>query len=240
MLPENLIRHDLNVHSVGTHKVNSVKAQLLAICNGASVIARKISLGGQEASGATSTLMDQLGECNLLIDATANSQAFNLLSAIAVSKSIPLIWSEVYAGGIGGFVARVRPEFEPAPLIARLQYHAWCSEQGVPWSGNDVSYETAHDGSALLIADDGDISVISSHVARFAIDLLIQKETSFPYSAYVIGLKREWIFSQPYDVRPFNFVREKAWSDKADEERSKESLDYLVNLLENTNTCELK
>ena len=52
-------------------------------------------------------------------------------------------------------------------------------------------------------ADDADVTVISAHLARMALDALRPPEQSdYPFSAYVIGLRREWIFQQPFEVYP--------------------------------------
>ena len=42
-----------------------------------------------------------------------------------------MIWAEAYAGGVGGFVARLRHGIEPPPHAARRQYFGWCRSQGV-------------------------------------------------------------------------------------------------------------
>jgi hypothetical protein len=55
-----------------------------------------------------------------------------------------------------------------------------------------------------MIADDADVSVISAHLARMALDTLRPvAETDYPCSAYVIGLRKEWIFENgPFDTFP--------------------------------------
>jgi hypothetical protein len=49
-----------------------------------------------------------------------------------------------------------------------------------------------------MIADDADVSVISAHLARMSLDTLRPfEESDYPYSAYLIGLRKEWIFQAP-------------------------------------------
>jgi sulfur-carrier protein adenylyltransferase/sulfurtransferase len=111
--PGNLVRHDLDVASLGAHKAEALAARLKAITAGITVSARRVLLGGQESSGSTASVLDELATCDLLIDATADPQAFNFVASVARSRLCPIVWAEVYAGGIGGFTARLRPGIEP-------------------------------------------------------------------------------------------------------------------------------
>jgi hypothetical protein len=144
-----------------------------------------------------------------------------------------MIWAEVYAGGIGGFVARLRPGFEPPPHSARRQYWAWCRAQGVPWRGEDHDYGVRGIAAETLIADDSDVSVIAAHAARMAIDLLVRPDkTTFPHSAYVIGLATQWIFSEPFDTHPIDFLPDGEWTSQFSPERTEEAVSFMSSLLE--------
>src|SRR3546814_14491424 len=58
-------------------------------------------------------------------------------------------------------------------------------------------------GETPYIAYDGEISVIAAHLSRLALDTLLERTPSrFPYSAYVIGLHEQWLFTQPFDTAP--------------------------------------
>ena len=46
-----------------------------------------------------------------------------------------MVWLEVFAGGIGGFVARHLPDVDVKPQIMRNAYNAWGRSQAVPWTG---------------------------------------------------------------------------------------------------------
>ena len=115
-------RHELDVGGLGAHKTDALKARLEAIVEWHCPV------------------LDELGTCDRLIDATADPQAFNFVASVASNARRPMMWAETYAGGIGGFVARVRPDKEPPPHAARRQYLAWCRKQGVPWQGDDREY----------------------------------------------------------------------------------------------------
>ncbi len=124
----------------------------------------------------------------------------------------PMIWAEVFGGGIGGLVARARPDVDPPPTEARRQIAVWCDGRATPWefrSGNE--YEAVGNDEAPFVADDADISVIAAHATRFALDILQGGETVFPQSAYAIGLKKAWIFRAPFDTWPIDLEPIGAW-----------------------------
>jgi hypothetical protein len=129
---------------------------------------------------------------------------FNYLcAAVAIGKT-PLVWAEVFGGGVGGLVARHRHDFEPDPASMRRTIENWCADQGKPVSRAANDYETRSSGPPL-IADDADITVIAAHAARLSIDTLIPRSPSmFPNSVYLIGLAQGWIFDQPFDTRPID------------------------------------
>jgi molybdopterin/thiamine biosynthesis adenylyltransferase len=230
--PGNLQRHELDGRSLGVHKADGLEARLRAVAPGVKVSARRVALGGQESSGSTASVLDQLGACDLVIDATADPQAFNFVASVARNALVPMIWAEVYAGGIGGFVARLRPEIEPPPHAARRQYIAWCRAQGVPWHGDDQDYGGHDAENRPLVAGDADVGVIAAHVSRMAVDALVRPEASaFPHPAYAIGLSAAWRFAAPFDTWPVDFVPEGRWA-TATSARTEEAIDFMTSLFE--------
>ena len=158
--------------------------------------------------------MAAIETCDLIVDATANPGVFNLCSAIARRAEKPMCWAQVFGGGAGGIVVRLRPRVDPTPPTARQRIEAWYAEQGVDWpdDGSVKPYADTGDGGVPLIADDADVTVIASHLSRFAIDLLARPDaTIFPYPAYVIGLSDRWLFTAPFDVRPIDLGESDAW-----------------------------
>lgn len=231
--PGNLVRHELDARVLGAHKVDSLKERLRAVVPEVNVKVWRVRLGGQESSATTSSVLNDLASCDLVIEATADPQGFNFAAAAARSGTKPMLWAEVYAGGIGGFVGRVRPEFEPPPHTARRQYLAWCREQGVPSIGDGRDYDSQTVEGSPLIADDADVSVIAGHASRLALDTLMQPEDSaFPHPAYVIGLAPAWIFSEPFDVRPVDFTNEGAWQAESTQESGSKALERIVAILD--------
>ena len=230
--PGNLVRNELGAESLGAHKVDALEERLRAVAPNVSVDGCRIYLGGQESSGNTATVLDGLARCDLLIDATADPQAFNFVGSVARRARCPMIWAEVYAGGIGGFIGRLRPDVEPPPHAARRQYLAWCRGQGVAWHGQGDEYDAVREEGPPVIADDADVGVIAAHTARMAIDVLVGGTSNFPHPAYVIGLAKDWVFDEPFDTRPIDLSAEGQWQSPVSEEKAGAALEYLVALLD--------
>lgn len=210
----NLVRNELDWRSVGVHKSPALGARLKEINADCSVNARTTLLGGQESGGAVSSTMSAIEECDLIIDATADATVFNLCSAIARRAKKPMCWAQVFGGGAGGIVVRLRPGIDPTPLAARQRIEGWYAAQGVEWpdDGSSQPYAEMSGAGTPLIADDADVTVIASHLSRFVIDLLARPDaTIFPYSAYLIGLRDKWLFTAPFDVRPIDLGESDVW-----------------------------
>lgn len=204
---ENLVRHDLDWLSVGFHKADAIAGRIALVSPSATCEVRRVQLAGQEASGSVDSVLKSLGNCDLIIDASANPAVFNLLSQIAGQERKAMIWVEVFAGGIGGMVARHRPGREPDPQTMRQQILTWCGEHEAPWPTAVGDYAAAPGAGAGApeIADDGDVSFVASTTARIATDTLLRREpTKFPYAVYMLGLSRGWIFEGPFDTYPID------------------------------------
>lgn len=229
LLPGNLVRNELDWREVGLNKPDALAARLRDINPSVKTIPRKLLLGGQESSASTDSALQRIGQCDLIIDATADAQIFNLCGAVACAERKPMIWAEVFAGGIGGMIARARPDLDPPPHVARRQIGRWCEENGIPWTvENSGRYSLQIDAEKPpLIADDADVAVVAAHVGRMAIDLLKGGATIFPNSAYAIGMAREWIFAAPFDTWPIDLVMDGQWGPDA-EENASEQLGALV------------
>lgn len=232
LIPGNLTRHELDAGSIGAHKVDGLEMRLCALAPDVNISGRSVILGGQESSAVTASVLDELATCDLLIDATAEPQAFNFVASVARRALLPMIWAEIYAGGIGGFVARLRPDFESDPHTARRQYHSWCRSQGMPWQGKDERYGSSRDKLPPVFADDADVTVIAAHASRMAVDVLIRpNESAFPNPGYVIGLSADWIFREPFDTIPIKFPPEGAWRSEINALQASETIEILKPLL---------
>lgn len=202
-LPENICRHALDFRDVGSHKVNSVKNALLRLGHGFSVRTYHANITEQESTSYLAEILDRLGSCDLLIDATASPKVFNLLSHVSTYCSKPMVWSEVFAGGIGGLIGRSRPGIDPDPQTMRLAFLGYVDEQPGNVPDGAVNEYTAQFNNEVLSASDADVTAIASHTTRLILDTLADATCSqFPQSMYLVGLKSEWPFRAPFHTIP--------------------------------------
>jgi molybdopterin/thiamine biosynthesis adenylyltransferase len=231
LLPENLVRNELDWRDVARHKVDALADKLQYVRATVACQRYRRSLGGQESSTSIETLIEVLTTCDLLIDATADSGAFNYLSSIARLARKTMVWGEVFAGGFGGFIARSRPTIDPDPASMRQSVLHWSNEQGRVIGRAPGRYEGDEENPA--IADDAEVAIIASHMALLAMDTLLSREpSSYPYAVYMIGLRAGWIFDQAFEVRPIDVgpPLSETHVDFSDEDKRKE-IERLVELI---------
>lgn len=212
---DNLVRNELDEMDVGHHKANSLKHRLLRIMPNAHVDAIAMSLTSQSTVQSIAKLGEIVSSCDLVIDTTADSGVFRMAAAVCTQKSKPLIWGRVYAGGLGGLVARSIPHEDPPPMTAASQLQAWCDVKGkTPPEGRQHKYGVqGDDQDEPLFASDGDVGVIANRLARHAIDALSTAEMRVhPEPAYYIGLRRGWIFDHPFDTHPVVYGPHNGWA----------------------------
>jgi len=199
---ENLVRNELDWRDVGHHKVSALSHRIQRVRADAVVSTFQRQLGGQESATSAAAMLLRLADCNLIVDATANAVVGNILSGFMKDTHVPVVWAEVYGGGIGGLVARCRPGVEPSLPLMRRAIENWFAEKGVPTETTSGDYMAELDG-VPLIADDSDVTVIAAHATRMAIDLLSRPSCShYPDSIYVVGMAPCALFSQPFEVHP--------------------------------------
>jgi molybdopterin/thiamine biosynthesis adenylyltransferase len=230
----NITRNELAAPAIGIHKVDALLARLTEIAGTIDITVRRVALGGQESAVSTDSVMSALRDCDVIVDATADAHCFNFCAAVAKASLKPLIWGEVFAGGIGGLVARVRSGQEPEPQIARNQINAWFDARGipVPITGSAAPYAAANGGGTPLVADDAEVSIIAGHLARLVTDVLLSpQESAFPVPAYAIGLRTAWIFSQPFETWPIQLVGSEPWKAEQNSASATESIQLLRELL---------
>jgi molybdopterin/thiamine biosynthesis adenylyltransferase/ubiquitin-protein ligase len=227
----NLVRNELDAGAIGLHKVDALTARLKEIAGSVNINCRRVALGQQESAGTTESVMEDLSKTDLVIDATADPRAFNLVGAVSRRKNRPMVWCQVFAGGIGGIVARLRPGLDPVPSSARDQIQTWCESHGIPWQdGGDRDYSGRSEDGTPLVADDADVSVIAAHAARMALDTLGRQQSIFPASAYAIGLLGKWIFAAPFDTWPIDLRLDGTWGAVQGRASGEEILGFLKEL----------
>ena len=202
-LSGNVVRNDLTWQNVGQHKVDAVAEKIEMLSPGSNCDRHKVKLTGQENAAYINTVISKIGECDLVIDATADPASFNLLAGVAKREEIPLIWGEVFAGGIGGLIARSRPSKDPEPQEVRKSINQYSNDNPFEDAYSTDNYGLQDAAGETVIASDSDVSTIAGYLTSFAIDTTLNPEPSlYPYSIYFVGLKRGWIFEEPFATQP--------------------------------------
>lgn len=197
-LPENVVRNGLDLHNVCELKVHAVAQRLTKIAPTVKVDFSTVHLLGQESNAAVASAVRRIGQCDAIIDATANSRVFTLLAQLAIGQEKPLIWMEVFGGNLGGMIARSRPGKDASPFVVRDTYSAYTHEHPFDEKAVFENYDAISDDGHVIIASDAQVSVVAGYVVQFALDILLEREPSlFPYSLYLIGMERRWVFDAP-------------------------------------------
>lgn len=235
LLPENLQRHALDWQGVVQHKVDAMQAAISLVAPEVQTEVSRLNLTGQESNASISGALNRLADCDILIDATSNPRVFNLLASVARSARRPMVWMEVFGGGIGGLIARSRPGIDPTPHDMRGAYLQYCTEHPAPHleivPGN---YAVETEDGEVLVASDADVTIIAHHAVRFVPDCLDTPERSrFPYSMYLIGLAKGWTFEAPFDTIPISMASYaiEGWDNGNKQELDLEGVQFLCELL---------
>lgn len=204
LTPENMVRHDLDWRSVSAHKVDALSERLQLIRPRMVVKVRRQRLGGQESSSSLDGVLTAISQCDLIVDATGSADGFNYCGNVARAHKKPMAWGSVFAGGYGGLIARSRPGLDPAPLDARASIERWCANPDFPAAPKAATnYGGVREDGVAMVADDADVGVIAAQLARLALDTLTNSAVSdFEQSAYMIGMRKEWIFQAAFDTWP--------------------------------------
>jgi hypothetical protein len=138
--------------------------------------------------------------------AVKSRQAKNSLNSLPIHH-LPTSPSALAGQQCGGLIARARPDIDPHPAAIRVAilHHL----ETLPPAPHQRAENYNIAGTEPVIAYDGEVSQIAATLTRFALDLALGTNPSaFPYSAYLIGLRKEWIFSQPFDTYPIAITGE--------------------------------
>lgn len=230
IVPGNMVRHELSWAYTGMHKARAVRDALSLIAAGMQVDTSITRLAGQESAVTVAATLKDLSNCDLLIDATANPEVFLLLAALVKRHGKSLCWGEIFAGGYGGMIARARPGRDPNPLAIRDSYHAYLATLPDAPFKNATDYDGTEEQP--LVAYDSDVGFIATALTRLAIDTALSRDPSeFPYSVYLLGMRREWIFEAPFDTRPIS-VQGQGWESEENAESGEDRIAVVKALLD--------
>lgn len=236
--PANLVRHDGDWYGVGQHKVDAIADRLALVNSSVEVNRRKHRLQGQESSTAAASALSALGSADLIIDATANPGVFSLCAHVARHSKTPLLWLEIYAGGIGGLIARARPDNEVEPFTLRAAINSAANEiaeqRGVEPPEGAINYGAVDLEERIVIASDADVTTLAGQATQLALDTLLDRTPShFLHSAYLVGFAKSWIFDQAFHTIPIDCSAPADWSTvvKTDEATRDDAAAFIIKLL---------
>ena len=204
LLPENLVRHQLTWPAVGFAKVKAVADAIQKVAPRAKVITRQQRLAGQENSEVVASTFDKIRSADLVVDATANPQVWVVVAAVTHRAKKPLLWGELFAGGIGAHMARSVPGLDAPPHAIRAGIYQYLKELPAAPYMRAVGYDAVEDETPV-IATDADVGMLAASMTQYALDVLTQGiDPAYPYPAYLVGYKKSWIFEAPFDTRPIS------------------------------------
>ncbi|TVO69696.1 MAG: ThiF family adenylyltransferase [Sedimenticola selenatireducens] len=237
--PDNLVRNDSDWRHVGQHKVDAVADRLALVNSKIEVYRHRVRLAGQESATTAASATAAMGNASVIIDATANADAFNLCAHIARQSRRPLVWLEIYAGGIGGLIARARPDRDPEPFTLRQAINdaagRIAKEKNAISPETGANYAIERSNQSPIIATDAEVSTIAHLACQLVADTLLEREPSrFPNPAYLVGLQRQWIFDQPLQVFPIDSHDIGSWTSDSPMDSSTHAagLDFVKQLFE--------
>lgn len=237
---ENLVRHELTWAEVGLHKVEAIQNALNLTMPNIEVQTFSHRIAGQESPINSAKVLQSLSQCDLLIDATANPEVFLHIAAIANAYKIPMCWGEVFAGGYGGFIARARPDIDPNPTSIRDGFYEFLSKQEPAPFQQELGYDI--ESETPSIAYDSNVGMIATSLTNLIIDTALQKNPSeYPVPIYLIGMKKMWIFTQPFHIWPIE-VSGQGWDNEVPptKEASTEAIKLLLEKLSEKRSAEIK
>jgi molybdopterin/thiamine biosynthesis adenylyltransferase len=231
-LPENVVRNGLDLHNTCELKVHAVAQRLTKISPSVKVDYSTVHLVGQESNAAVASAVRRIGQCDVIIDATANPRVFTLLAHLAIAKEKPLVWMEVFGGNLGGMIARSRPSKDASPFIVRDTYAAYTRDHPFDERVESENYDAVSDGQ-VVIASDAQVSVVAGYAVQFALDSLLEREPSrFPYCLYLIGMERRWVFEVPMHTIAIETPPPSAKADEVgDPDENAKTIAFLAGLL---------
>ena len=174
LLPENICRNELSWAGVGIHKAEAVREALSLVAPDLEIGVRIHRVAGQESAIAAAAALKDLAACDLLVDGTANAEVFLRLAAVARMAKRPLCWGEVFAGGLGGLIARARPGIDPNPVAVRNSILNYLETQPPAPYRQAGGYDI--EGQVAVIATDSDVTLIAAVAIAICFGHVVARE----------------------------------------------------------------
>lgn len=188
----NICRHEADFADVGALKVDVVKDLVMNACDTeAEVVTYSVNLATAANPDVHARVLEVLGKADLIIDATANPEVFCLLAMIASDNRKPLVWGEVFGGGLGGLLASAHPDDGPCPRCVRAGFLAAAAEwPTAPAANGTLPYAGGEENP--VIATDADVALVAAALTNRVLDVATARER--PPAVTLLGIRRGWIF----------------------------------------------
>jgi molybdopterin/thiamine biosynthesis adenylyltransferase/ubiquitin-protein ligase len=194
----NIVRHEATLADVSAHKVDMVADLIHNICPIEPTIKREFTrIGGQENPARYNLVIKNFMSSDVIIDCTASSDVFQILSALCTVDKKPMVWGEVFAGGIGGIAACADPRYTPAPSLIRHALNDYLSVQ----PNAPFKLETARYEGGTLIADDNSVALLANMMVYRVKQLILQQYDNAESPCWIVGFLKSWIFNLPFEVK---------------------------------------
>ena len=201
----NLERHDCDLRDIGLHKVDATARRIKLVSKEVNVTARKVSIGAQVSPTEMAAVNGALSDSDLIVDATANPEVLNHITSISLRSGGSVVWGGVYAGGIGGYMARSREGHEPTPHAIRQALNEFYDGVDDPPPVPAGAGYDGEDQAEIYVAADPAVSSVAAHISGLALDTLLKNDPSdYDDPVYLVGLKRAWIFESAFHVQPIS------------------------------------
>jgi sulfur-carrier protein adenylyltransferase/sulfurtransferase len=205
----NLCRFPAGFADIGAMKVDVVKEAIRDLSpSEPETTSWPVNIASATNPDLHAHVLEDLGSADILVDATANAEVFGLMAMLASDRRRPLVWGEVFGGGIGGLVASAHPEHDPCPRCVRAGFLAAASTWP-PAPGKDVDEPYAGGEESPVVATDADVAAIGAALANRVIDIVRAEPP--PPAVTLLGLRRAWIFDIPMQTVPVP-IRTDDWS----------------------------
>lgn len=215
-LAENVVRHDADYAHVGLMKTEAAAARMGDVASHPIAVSEH----DHDVTDASNPEVHEqttkaLQNATLIIDATANADAFNFLAHLASEEQLPLLWAEVFAGGIGGYVAYAAPGVTPCPSCVRAAFLAYL-DNWPPAPRGAVSDYGYVEADVPIVASDADVTLIAAAMTNSALRVISKDFDAFP-PITIFGLREGWIFEQAFEthslsVRTDDFSCPNCWT----------------------------
>ncbi|OYZ24299.1 MAG: hypothetical protein B7Y39_01200 [Bdellovibrio sp. 28-41-41] len=209
----NIVRHEATMADVSAHKVDMVGDLIHHICPVEPIVKKeRIRIGGQENPTRYERVLRDVLSADLVIDCTASGEVFQIIAALCSINEKPLVWGEVFAGGIGGIIGCAEPTFTPSPAVVRRALHDYLSVQPeAPYKLESERYQ-----GGPLIADDNSVAIVANMMVFRTKQILLGENDQNETPCWIVGFSKEWIFEQPFEIkrvpcRPEDYPKETNW-----------------------------